>query len=204
MDGHEIMKAGILLSGGMDSIALTWWKKPEVAYTVDYGQKSANGEVRAAGAVCSTMDIVHRVLQVDCSCLGSGDLAGSEPNFLAPSPEWWPFRNQLLLTLALMAAVQDGISRLLFGAVKTDSFHQDGSVDFFRQIGRLVALQEGNIAIEAPALSMTSAELVRASGVDASVLSWAHSCHKSDFACGRCRGCEKHRLVMTELGYGAY
>lgn len=198
------MKTGILLSGGIDSIALAWWKSPEIAYTVDYGQRSANGEVRAAGAVCSTMDIVHRVLRVDCSSLGSGDLAGREPNSLAPSSEWWPFRNQLLLTLAAMAAVQDGVNRLLFGAVKSDSFHQDGSADFFRQIGCLVSLQEGGIAIEAPALAMTSAELVRASGIKPSVLSWAHSCHKSDFACGNCRGCEKHRLVMMELGHGAY
>ena len=103
-----------------------------------------------------------------------------------------------------MAAVQDGVDRLLFGAVKSDSFHRDGSADFFIKIGCLVALQEGGIAIEAPALAMTSAELVRASGIKASVLSWAHSCHKSDFACGNCRGCEKHRLVMMELGHGAY
>ena len=69
-----------------------------------------------------------------------------------------PSENQLLLTLSAMAAVQDGVSRLLFGAVKTDSFHQDGSAAFFGQIGRLVALQEGGISIEAPALAMTSAE----------------------------------------------
>jgi len=198
------MKTGILLSGGIDSIALAWWKSPEIAYTVDYGQRSANGEVRAAGAVCSTMNIAHRVLQLDCSSLGSGDLAGSEPNLLAPAPEWWPFRNQFLLTVAAMAAVGDGVSRLLFGAVKTDSFHKDGSADFFRQIDGLVSLQEGGITIEAPALAMNSAELVRASGIETSVLSWAHSCHKSDFACGNCRGCEKHRLVMMELRHEAY
>ena len=179
-------------------------KIPKIAYTVDYGQMSVNGEVRAAGAVCAIMNIVHRVLRVDCSSLGSGDLAGSEPSSLAPAPEWWPFRNQLLLTLAAMAAVQDGVSKLLFGAVKTDSFHQDGSGDFFRQIGALMALQEGSIAIETPALTMSSSELVRASGIEAPVLSWAHSCHKADFACGNCRGCEKHRLVMKELGRDVY
>ncbi len=198
------MRTGILLSGGIDSIALACWKRPKVAYTVNYGQRSVNGEVRAAGAVCSSMDILHRVIHVDCSSLGSGDLAGREPNSLAPSPEWWPFRNQLLLTLAAMAAVQDGVNKLLFGAVKSDSFHQDGSADFFGRIGRLVGMQEGGIAIEAPAVAMTSAELVRTSGIEPSVLSWAHSCHKSDFACGNCRGCEKHRLVMMELGYGTY
>ena len=198
------MKTGILLSGGIDSISLAWWKKPEVAYTIDYGHRSANGEVRAAGAICSIMNMTHRVIQVDFSSLGSGDLAGREPNTLAPASEWWPFRNQLLLTIVAMAAVQDGTDRLLFGTVKTDAFHKDGTSEFFQLIGNLVAFQEGNIVIEAPALSMTSAELVRISGIKSSTLSWAHSCHKSEFACGNCRGCEKHRLVMKELGNGTY
>ncbi len=32
-------KTAILLSGGMDSIALAYWKRPELAITINYGQK---------------------------------------------------------------------------------------------------------------------------------------------------------------------
>ena len=31
----------LLLSGGMDSIALAFWKRPEIAITIDYGQRAA-------------------------------------------------------------------------------------------------------------------------------------------------------------------
>lgn len=41
-------KTAILLSGGMDSIALAYWKRPEIAITIDYGQKPAAAEVVAS------------------------------------------------------------------------------------------------------------------------------------------------------------
>jgi 7-cyano-7-deazaguanine synthase len=65
-------------------------------------------------------------------------------------------------------------------------------------------LQEGEIALDAPAISETTVELCRRTAVPHSVLGWAHSCHTGPFACGRCRGCNKHRQGMRELGYGEY
>ena len=38
----------IALSGGMDSICLAWWKRPESAITIDYGQLAASAEIAAA------------------------------------------------------------------------------------------------------------------------------------------------------------
>jgi 7-cyano-7-deazaguanine synthase len=198
------MKIALLMSGGIDSVALAWWQKPDIAYTIDYGQKSAEGEIRAATAVCLALSIPHRIITVDCRTLGSGDLAGSDPSPLAPVSEWWPFRNQLLLTIGGMAAVQDGVTTIFFGTVKTDSIHRDGTPQFFENAVRLIEDQEGNIQVKAPAITMTSVELIRVAGIDPSILSWAHSCHTSEFACGRCRGCNKHRMVMTEIGYGSY
>lgn len=192
------------MSGGMDSVAVAWWKKPDIAYTINYGQKSAYGEIRAASAVCTALSIPHRILTVDCRSLGSGDMAGSTPSPLAPVSEWWPFRNQLLLTIAGMAAIQDGIGVLLFGTVKTDSIHRDGCPQFFEIASQLIENQEGNIQVKAPAISMTSADLIKTASIPASILSWAHSCHTSEFACGYCRGCLKHSLVMAEIGYGSY
>ena len=43
---------GLLLSGGMDSTSIAWWKRPDVAISVDYGQRAAAAELEAAGAVC--------------------------------------------------------------------------------------------------------------------------------------------------------
>jgi 7-cyano-7-deazaguanine synthase len=198
------MSDAVLLSGGMDSIALTVWVKPQIAITCNYGQLAAEGELRAAQKIASELGIAHEVIAVNCQSLGSGDLAGTPASPLAPMSEWWPFRNQLLVTFSAMAAIRLGVSRLLLGTVKNDGFHIDGTNPFVAAIDKLCNLQEGHIRIAAPAIGLTSVELVRSSGIDLNLLAWAHSCHVSPWACGRCRGCCKHRLVMQELGYEAY
>jgi 7-cyano-7-deazaguanine synthase len=193
------MKTGLLLSGGMDSIAIAYWKRPDVAFTIDYGQLSARGEIYASESVCQSLEIPHQVISVDCSSLGSGDLAGKTPATLAPVSEWWPFRNQLLLTLAGMRAVSLSVSTLLFGSVKTDAAHADGRQEFFEEMDHVFSLQEGSLRINAPAIHLTTVELIKTSGVPLSLLGWAHSCHVFDFACGNCRGCFKYLGVMKEL-----
>lgn len=197
-------RTGILLSGGIDSIALAYWKRPEVALTVDYGQVPAEAEVAAAVTVCEQLRIAHDVIRVDCRSLGTGQLAGTAPLAIAPVPEWWPFRNQLVVTLAAQRALSAGVSMLQIGIVKSDRQHVDGSPDFVRRFSELLAMQEGGLALEAPAIDMTSVELVRASGVPFEVLAWAHSCHTRNLACGRCRGCAKHFQTMKDLGFAAY
>lgn len=198
------MKTGILLSGGIDSIALAYWKRPDWAVTVDYGQRPAEAEIRAAAKICIELNIRHDIITADCSSLGSGDLVGSSPLKSSPSPEWWPFRNQLLITLAGMRAIQAGIQTLVLGAVKSDGFHVDGTKSFFQTIDQVMSIQEGGIRVSAPAVELTSVELVRISGIPKSLLSWAHSCHVSEVACGDCRGCYKHQAVMETLGHGYY
>src|SRR4051812_5109212 len=93
------LKRLLLLSGGMDSIALAWAIRPDLSLTIDYGQLAAPGEIRAAKAVCAELGLGHKVLKIDCSGIGSGDMAGARPSEVAPVSEWWPFRNQLLVTM---------------------------------------------------------------------------------------------------------
>jgi 7-cyano-7-deazaguanine synthase len=191
--------AGLLLSGGLDSTALANWLRPEIALTIDYGQLPARGEIRAARRIAQELGVDHEVITIDCRQLGSGDLAGSVPNRIAPVPEWWPFRNQLLLTIAAMRAISLGIDQLLFGSVASDSQHTDGGPEFFRVMDQLTRLQEGGVRVQAPAIGLTSLELIRTSGVDSSVLAWAHSCHTAEFGCGNCRGCYKRDSVLAQL-----
>jgi 7-cyano-7-deazaguanine synthase len=196
--------AAVLLSGGMDSLALAAWQKPAVAFTVDYGQACAAAEIRASRSIARELALDHHVIRVDCSALGSGDLAGRPPNPLAPSPEWWPFRNQLLVTLAAMKAVTMGVSELMVGSVRGDGFHADGTKNFYANLDRVVRLQEGNLTVLTPAIELSSPELVRRSGIAREILAWAHSCHVANYACGQCRGCNKHREVLAALGYEPY
>ena len=194
------MKA-LLLSGGMDSISLAWWTRPDIALTVDYGQKPADAEVAAAAAVCGALGLRHEIIRVDCSSLGSGDMAGSPASGLAPVPEWWPFRNQMILTLAGMAAVGLGVRELMIGTLATDAAHADGTKEFVAAISGLMALQEGGLSVTAPALALDAEELVRAARVPCEILAWAHSCHVGNLACGQCRGCVKHYRTWEALGH---
>ena len=193
-------KRAILLSGGMDSIALAYWLRPDVAITLNYGQRAANNEVNAASHIAKLLGMEHYVLSVDCSSLGSGDLVCREPLKDAPISEWWPYRNQLLVTLALMKAIQLDITELMVGSVKTDSKHSDGTPEFYDLLSKLVSMQEGGIIITAPAIEMTTVELIKESKVPDNILMYAHSCHTSNIPCGKCHGCIKYMYVKDQLG----
>lgn len=188
----------------MDSISLAFWKRPEIAITIDYGQRAAEAELRAAAHVSSELAIRHEIVSIDCSALGSGDMAGGPALETAPVPEWWPYRNQMLVTFAAMRGIALGVDELLFGSVATDGSHADGTPEFYTAMDAVLARQEGAMRVSAPALHLTTAELVRASGVPRSLLSWAHSCHIGNLACGACRGCVKHYQVTDEIFGDAY
>ena len=194
----------LLLSGGMDSAAIAAWLRPRHAITIDYGQRSAYAEIEAATQVAHELGISHHLLRIDCSAIGSGDLAGNAAHAVAPASDWWPFRNQLLITFAAAHALTVGARQVLIGSVAIDSYHSDGSPEFMRSMNMLLHLQEGGIELKAPAIEMTSIELIRVSQIPISLLAWAHSCHKSNFACGLCRGCNKHRETLDNLTNGSH
>lgn len=195
------MSKAILLSGGMDSISLAYWQRPEMAFTVDYGQLPAQTEIRVSNIIAEALGMQHHVIKIDCGSLGSGDLLNGNSLDISPSTEWWPYRNQLLITFALMKGIQIGITEIMLASVKSDSFHKDGTEIFYEYINQLSEYQESNISVTAPCLNHTTAELVRLSRIPKDLLLWAHSCHKSNVACGNCRGCNKYAQTMKELNY---
>jgi len=154
--------------------------------------------------VCEALNVRHYTIDADLSSLGSGDLAGTRVLPLSTATEWWPFRNQMLVTLAAMRCLSLGVRELLIGTLLTDCFHKDGTTEFVNKLDALLSFQEGGLKLHAPAAHLTSVELIRQSGVSEEILAWAHSCHRANFACGTCRGCEKHYLTLKSLGRAAY
>lgn len=190
----------MLLSGGMDSISIAYWKRPNYAITIDYGQLPAESEIRAARSICNLLDIEHIVLNVDCSELGSGDLSGKKSINLAPVTEWWPYRNQLLITLASMKMLEFNVKTLLIGSVSNDEIHKDGTKEFYDKISDLIGMQEGELKLEVPAIGFTTVELIKLSSIPLSKLLIAHSCHKSNEPCMNCNGCNKYLFTLQYLG----
>lgn len=194
------MKTGLLLSGGMDSLSVAWWKRPDIGVTIDYGQLAAEAEITASKVICDRLDIEHHILKIDCRSLGSGDMAGTTPDGHATASDWWPFRNQLLITLAATRLISLEVQELLIGTVKSDGMsHVDGTPAFVAIMNELLSMQEGGMRVTAPAITMTTTELIRHANVPQSLLAWAHSCHKANVACGTCRGCNKYFEVLREL-----
>lgn len=193
------MSRALLLSGGMDSIAIAYWKRPPHAFTLDYGQLAARAEIEAARAAAQDLGIEHHVLQIDARDLGSGDMAGEAAHPNAPASDWWPYRNQLLVTAAAMRGVALGVTEIMLGTVATDSQHRDGTTTFVERLDALMKCQEGAIGVTAPAIQMRTVELIREARVPWSLMAWAHSCHTGDLPCGRCRGCNKYLETVHEL-----
>ncbi|VVV02276.1 MULTISPECIES: 7-cyano-7-deazaguanine synthase [Mesonia] len=190
----------ILLSGGMDSIALAYWKKPAHSITIDYGQKAANAEIKAAAQISKYLNIEHHILKVDCSALGSGDMNGSKSLGISPITEWWPYRNQLLVTLACMKGVSIGIKELIIGSVSTDNAHKDGTRTFYDYLSKLIEYQEGQIKITCPGIEMSTVDLIKKAKLPISLLYWAHSCHTANEPCMNCNGCKKYLYTLQMLG----
>jgi len=188
----------LLFSGGIDSTALAYSMRPDLALTVDYGQVCADAEILASEQICSTLGVEHEAVEVDCSDFGTGSLSPNEQVEEGPTPEWWPFRNQFLITVAGMKGVQIGADNIVVGTVEGDSDHADGQAGFFRSMDEVVYGQEGSLHVRVPAISSTSVELVEQSGVPERILLWSHSCHISNHPCGECRGCQKHYEVIEQ------
>ncbi|WP_251359110.1 7-cyano-7-deazaguanine synthase [Kangiella sp. TOML190] len=192
---------GILLSGGLDSTALAYLCKPDIAFNIDYGQNSAAAERNASKAICKDLGIQLVEIDIDCKSLGSGDLSGKPSINQAPESDWWPYRNQLLITLCCMKAVSMGCKQILIGTVQSDVYHADGTIEFIEKINQLISYQEGYIKIKAPAINLSATELIKKSKIPFNLLAWAHSCHKSVIPCTNCRGCNKYYATMQEIGF---
>ena len=193
----------LLFSGGLDSTALAWMLKPHKLVFFDYGQRAARGEERASRAVAAAVGIDLDVRRVDMSPFGHGTMSvsGMPLASATKAPEFWPYRNQLLITMAAMLYAAGPLTEISVGTVVGDDAHPDGSREFVLAIDRLVGLQSG-VRVSAPAIEMTSLQLVRKAAVSESVLGWTFSCHTGEWACGSCRGCNKHRQVIECLEAG--
>ncbi|WNJ90919.1 7-cyano-7-deazaguanine synthase [Bosea sp. 685] len=194
------MKA-LLMSGGLDSSALAWWLRPDLCVTVNYGQQAAKGEMAASTAICNAIGLAHQKIEVDLSSLGSGTMADKAPAAGGSAAEFWPYRNQMLVTLAAMLLMPQGVKEIMVGSVSTDR-HTDGKAIFYRALDRTVSLQEGSLRVTAPARKYSTPKLLKMSGFPYDLIGLTFSCHVYEYACGQCSGCIKHRQCVEDA-YGA-
>lgn len=188
----------LLFSAGIESTCLAHMLRPDVCLTINYGQISAHGEIRSAENITRHLSLRHEVLVIDAAALGTGQMAGKPTIKEATIPELWPFRNQLLITLAAMKFVGTGAVNIIIGSAKNDSSHKDGTSEFMQLINDILKMQEGDVRLSAPAINLESIELMRESNIDVDVLDMTFSCFQAEYPCGQCRGCWKNEGLRVQ------
>jgi 7-cyano-7-deazaguanine synthase len=176
---------------------LAYLLRPDQLLFIDYGQNSARGELQAATQIAGDLGLPLKAVAIDCRAIGTGQMADG-PALSDEAPEFWPYRNQLLITVAAMAFATEDALKIYVGTVSTDAVHPDGRSAFFDAMSALL-LAQGNSDVEFPARGMTSTELLQRAGVPDEILAWAFSCHRASRACGQCRGCTKHFETMAAV-----
>lgn len=211
--------AVVLLSGGLDSATVLAIARSEGwrchALSVDYGQRH-RVELEAAARVARALGAVeHRVVRVDLGTFGGSAL--TDPAIAVPTAPsegipvtYVPARNTIMLALALAHAEVTASDAIFTGANAVDyPGYPDCRPEFLEAFERLAnvatkrAVEGSPIAILAPIIRMTKADIVRrgtALGVDFSL---TVSCYNADArgrACGRCDSCRFRREGFERAG----
>jgi 7-cyano-7-deazaguanine synthase len=216
------VRAVVLLSGGLDSTTVLAMARAEkrdcIAVSFRYGQRHVV-ELAAAERIAQRLGAVeHRVVDVDARAFagasaltGGGDVPKHGVVEGAIPSTYVPARNTIFLAFALGVAEIGGAREIWIGANAVDySGYPDCRPAFLEAFERMAnlatkaALEGATIAVRAPLVSLSKAEIIRAGvglGVDYAA-TW--SCYDPQegpsgmSACGRCDSCRLRKRGFDE------
>ncbi len=212
--------AVILLSGGMDSLTTAGFARAD-GYALalihfNYGQKTERAELQAFKRIAEFFGVgENRRLVVHTnffSLLGGSALTDSsneipEANLdseIIPAT-YVPFRNAVLLSMAVGWAETIGARKIYYGAVSQDSSgYPDCRQSFVEAFNLLI--EEGTkpgsrLEVRAPLVNFTKAEIVEVAQRMGLPLGDTWSCYaRNDMACGRCDSCALRLRGFKEAG----
>lgn len=211
--------AVVLLSGGMDSATVlamaraAGWRCH--ALSIDYGQRH-RAELAAAGRVARALGAFeHRVVPLDLRVFGGSALTDASIDVptgpTAGIPVTYvPARNTIFLALALALAEVTASDAIFTGANAVDySGYPDCRPEFIAAFAKLAnlatrrAVEGAPIAIEAPIVSFTKAEIARRGhelGVDFALTVSCYNADSEGRACARCEACRLRREGFLAAG----
>jgi len=217
------VKAVVLASGGLDSTVTAALAKREghelYFLTVAYGQRHEI-EVERACQIARALDVSkHIVLEMDLRAIGGSALTSDQPvpkdrtestrERSIPST-YVPARNTIFLALALGYAETIDASLVYLGANVVDySGYPDCRPEFltaFEEVARLgtrAGVEGKGIAIRAPLLSLSKADIIQLGASLDVPFHLTHSCYDplvSGLACGRCDSCLIRREGFRAAG----
>lgn len=210
-----------VLSGGLDStVASTKFKEDYHihALTFNYGQKSAEMEIKSAKAVCSELGAEHTVIELPwLSDLGSSALTSNE---VIPEPDdfelddmdsalktaksvWVPGRNVVFTAIANSFAEAENASIIVVGWDLEEALtFPDNSKEFLDAFNTVLDVGSfDEIKIEAPLIGMNKNEIVEYGSSIGAPMELSYSCYKGfNYHCGVCESCMRRKRAFTSAG----
>jgi len=195
MDGASVL----LLSGGVESATLlhqlAQGGEPVQGLFVDYGQRGAGEERRAAGRQCEPLGV--ELVQIDLSRVGATFRRGQERKAHVPLPH----RNLVAVSIALSYATNLGAQRVYLAVNHGDALEYPSASHAFLAQFRLIAGLLGEVELRTPYLDLSKADVVRRGlelGVD---FDSTYSCLLGyPVHCGRCPQCLARRAAFGAAG----
>ena len=221
------MTALVLLSGGLDSTVAAALRQADegdlaLGLWVDYGQRAAAPERKAARAVGAALGIEVLTTRVELLAAETRTalVARGQP-LPAPDPAalddpvaaagtaaavWVPNRNGVLVNLAAALAEARGHAVVIvgFNAEEGTTF-PDNTPRFVAALNAALAdSTAGRVRVECPTLSLTKAELVAAGRRVGAPIEASWSCYEAGpVPCGRCESCRRRERALGAAGGAA-
>ena len=213
-------KAISVLSGGLDSTVATayYGNKYEIhAITFNYGQRSAEMEIKSAGAVCEKLGIEHSVIDLPwLKKLGKSALTSDEdvPELKIDELDskeicdetarkvWVPGRNVVFTAIATSFAEALNAEKIIVGwDLEEAATFPDNSKEFLDAFNNVLEIGtlEG-VKIEAPVINMSKTEIVKL-GMDIDApMDLSYSCYMGgEEPCGTCESCMRRIRAFRDV-----
>ncbi|NYT18301.1 MAG: 7-cyano-7-deazaguanine synthase QueC [Methanobacteriales archaeon] len=218
-------KAISVLSGGLDSTVATAYFKYQYqihAVTLNYGQKSAEMEIKSSQVICEIMGMEHTVIELPwLAALGNSALTSQEevPQLGMDQLDdqelcdqtarkvWVPGRNIVFTAIATSFAEAEGASAIIVGWDEEEAAtFPDNSQEFleaFNQVLEVGSLDE--IEIKAPLINLNKTEIVELGDEVEAPLSLSYSCYMGgEEHCGTCESCMRRKRAFYKSGVVDY
>ena len=210
-------KAIVLLSGGMDSattLAIAEKNGHDLyCITYKYGQRAIK-EIECAKKIAKRYNAIeHKIIDIGFL----GDIVSSSTSLVdggldikneitdSPTENYVPFRNTILLSIAIAWAESIGAKYVYIGAHRDDyNSFPDCRPEYFNSLAKTICCgtKDCTINVVTPLIYMPKMEIVRV-GHELRVpfeLTW--SCYKTgDEPCHKCESCQFREAAFFEAGH---
>lgn len=209
-------KGIILLSGGLDSVVSLALSKDSfnisLALTFDYGQKSAEKEIKASQNISEFYGVKHKIITLDWlkEITHTSLVADKEiPVGIQSSSDsvWVPNRNGLFLNIAGSFADAENFSHIVIGANKEEAQNfSDNTQNFIDKINSEFEYSTKiKPKVVAPLINFDKNDIVRTALKKQIPLELIQSCYSgSDKHCGKCESCMRLKKALIENGDTKY